>query len=156
MTTTTKEQYGAYASTGAPASVEEADAREIDRRALLNCAARLNVALADAGKDMPAYADALRHNQKLWTMFQVALCDPENTLPRHLKMILLNLSRYVDRTSFRAITEFAPQLLTSLIDVNRAIAAGLNKKQIAANPAPRIESPPPAQTSSPSSVTTTA
>jgi flagellar protein FlaF len=153
MTKTTKEQYSAYAS-GTPVPLDEADGREIDRRALLNCAARLNVALADAGKDMAAYDDAIRHNQRLWTLFQVALCDQENTLPRHLKMILLNLSRYVDRTSFRAITEFAPQLLNSLIDINRTVAAGLNKKQ-AANPAPRIE-PPPVQASSSSSVMTTA
>jgi flagellar protein FlaF len=144
MTTTTKEQYGAYAN-NAPKPDEAADGREIDRRALMNCAARLNTALLDQGKDMQAYADAIRHNQKLWTMFQVALCDPENALPRDLKMTLLNLSRYIDRVSFRAITAFAPQLLNSLIDIDKMIATGLAKKAAAAttvSPPPRMDKPP--------------
>jgi flagellar protein FlaF len=128
MTTTTKEQYGAYAS-NTVATEEEVDGREIDRRALMSCAARMNIALTDGGKDMPAYIDAIRHNQRLWTLFQVGLCDADNQLPRHLKVTLLNLSRYVDRVSFRAVTEFAPQLLTSLIEINRTIAIGLVKKE---------------------------
>jgi flagellar protein FlaF len=153
-----KEQYGAYASNASGAPIDENDGREIDRRALLNCAARLNVALADGGKDMKAYAEAIHHNQRLWTLFQVALCDQENPLPKHLKAILLNLSRYVDRTSFRAITEFAPQLLHSLIDVNRTIAAGLNKKQTAAKPSQHVQQAPmqPPPTDQTSSVMTTA
>lgn len=155
MTTTTKGQYGAYAAT-AP-EVDENDGREIDRRALMSCAARLNIALNDEGKDMQAYADALRHNQRLWTLFQVALCDPDNPLPRDLKVTLLNLSRYVDRVSFRAITAFAPQLLNSLIDINRTIAVGLAKKAATASaPAPRVETPPPPTTVAPGSVMTTA
>lgn len=128
MTTTTKEQYGAYAA-NTPAPEEDIDGREIDRRALMSCATRMNIALSDGGKDMPSYVDAIRHNQRLWTLFQVALCDPDNQLPRHLKLTLLNLSRYVDRVSFRAVTEFVPQLLTSLIEINRIIAIGLAKKE---------------------------
>ncbi len=154
MTTTTKEQYSAYA---APAvdQPQEIDGRETDRRALMSCAARLNVALMDEGKDMQAYNDAIRHNQRLWTLFQVALCDPENLLPRDLKVTLLNLSRYVDRVSFRAITAFAPQLLNSLIDINRTIAAGLAAKVVAAPPPqPRVQAPVPPP--SPGSVMTTA
>jgi flagellar protein FlaF len=128
MSTTTKEQYGAYAA-NVPAPTDDLDGRDIDRRALMNCASRLNVALSDGGKDMKEYADALRHNQKLWTIFQVALCDQENPLPRDLKMTLLSLSRYVDKVSFRALMEFSPQLLNSLIDINKTIAVGLAKKQ---------------------------
>jgi flagellar protein FlaF len=128
MTETTQEKLNAYTS---HQRNNEADGREIDKRALLNCASRLREALDGHGSDMKAYAAAIHHNQRLWTMFQVALCDPENLLPRDLKITLLNLSRYVDRVSFRAITAFAPQLLTSLIDINRTIATGLSKKQAA-------------------------
>jgi hypothetical protein len=77
-------------------------------------------------------------------------------LPQVLKVTLLNLSRYIDRVSFRAITEFAPQLLTSLIDINRMIATGLAKKQAGAAPQPHISQQPPAPPSTTSSITTTA
>jgi flagellar protein FlaF len=129
--TTPHNKVGAYSSH----QRGKEDARETDARALLSCASRLKAAIEDGGKDMKAYGDAIRHNQRLWTIFQVALCDPENPLPQHLKVTLLNLSRYVDRVSFRAVTSFQPQLLTDLIEINRSIAAGLTKK-------PQSESPP--------------
>lgn len=116
------------------------DARETDARALLSCASRLKAAIDDGGKDKRAYAEAIRHNQRLWTIFQIALCAPDNALPQHLKVTLLNLSRYVDRVSFRAVTSFAPQLLNELIEINRSLAAGLTKKpQGDAAAAPPIE-----------------
>src|SRR5262249_53191359 len=124
MTTTTHGKLGAYSSH----QRQNEDSRETDKRALLSCASRLKAALDDTGKDMKAYSDAIRHNQRLWTIFQVALCDPENPLPKDLKVTLLSLSRYIDKVSFRAMTEFAPVLINSLIDINRIIAAGLNKR----------------------------
>lgn len=101
--------------------------REAEARALLNCANRLEVARAkDCSKH--EFGAAIRLNQKLWTVFQVSLCEPDNKLPRDLKILLLNLSRYVDKVSFRAISEGNPDLLRSLININRTIATGLAKK----------------------------
>jgi flagellar biosynthesis activator protein FlaF len=124
MTTTTQGQHTAY--TSQQKSIE--NSRDIDARALLSCAQRMQATLDAGAKDVHAYADAVRHNQRLWTIFQVAICDPDNPLPKDLKMTLLNLSRYIDRTSFRVINEFSPSLLKSLIDINRTIAAGLSRK----------------------------
>lgn len=124
MTSTTQGKVGAYASQ----QRDKEDNRATDARALLSCANRLKAAIDAEGADMQAYGDAIRHNQRLWTIFQIALCDPDNALPQDLKMTLLNLSRYVDRVSFRAITGFLPQLLKDLIDINRMIAAGLTAK----------------------------
>ncbi len=130
------EKLGAYSTN----QRGQESSRQTDARALLSCASRLKAALDNGGADMAAYAQAIRHNQRLWTLFQVALCDPDNALPRDLKMTLLNLSRYVDRVSFRAVSAFAPQLLNSLIDINRMIAVGLNTKSSAeASPAPAPE-----------------
>jgi flagellar protein FlaF len=100
--------------------------RELESRALLTCASLL--AAAQTNGDRTQYTDALKKNQRLWTIFQVALCDPENKLPTELKAIILNLSRYVDRVSFRAIAEYTPAALSSLIDLNRALATGLSKR----------------------------
>ena len=104
------------------------DGREVDKRALLNCAARLKIALDDGGKDMKMYQEAIRHNQHLWTLFQVALVDPSNPLKQETKIGLLRLSGYIDRVSFRAVTEYLPEALESLITINRTVAAGLAKQ----------------------------
>jgi flagellar protein FlaF len=115
-------------------AVPTGNSRDTDSRALAACARRLD----DARKlmegdvrskdNLKIYGEAIRHNQRLWTIFQVALCDPQNPLPQHLKVMLLNLSRYVDKTSFRAIGKYTPDLLDSLININRIISIGLSKK----------------------------
>jgi flagellar protein FlaF len=120
--------------------------REIEARALLNCAGQLATA-SQSGEDKTFYTEAIKRNQRLWTMFQVALCDPSNPLPHELKTVLLNLSCYVDKVSFRAIAEYRPALLTNLIDINRSIATGLSKKPGTADPAPAIPGEPPSATS---------
>ena|SRR6185312_60413 len=116
--------------------------REIEARALLTCANQLDAA-REAQNDHTFYAQAIRRNQHLWTIFQVALCDPSNPLPAELKNILLNLSCYVDKVSFRAIAEYKPALLASLIEINRNIAAGLSKKPATQAPAAMPTGLPP-------------
>jgi len=131
------------------------NSRDTDARALLACARRLddvkNIMDDDsrAKENMKIYNEAIRHNQRLWTIFQVALSDSQNPLPENLKLILLNLSRYVDRTSFRAIGKYVPELIDSLININRIIAAGLSKQTSGDNYAP-----PPDARDVPTSLTT--
>jgi flagellar biosynthesis activator protein FlaF len=116
--------------------------REIEARALLSCASQLDTA-SKADNDRKFYDDAIKRNQRLWTIFQVALCDPGNPLPRELKTILLNLSCYVDKISFRALAEYKPGLLDQLIDVNRHIAAGLSSKKAEDKSQPMAPPPEP-------------
>ncbi len=120
--------------------------RAVEAQALLNCAARLHQA-QQPGTDYNLYADQVRHNQRLWTVFQVSLCEEDNPLPHDLKITLLNLSRFVDKVSLRALAEHRPALLTSLIDINRNIAAGLNA--VPEQPATTAAAPPPAVTAPP-------
>lgn len=120
MTTTAKSvgSYAQHQQTGE-------SIRETEARALLNCASRLSAA-QDINNGYEYYLDAIKHNQELWTLFQVLLADPQNPLPRDLKITLLNLSRYVDKVSLRASAEYNPDMLSSLIDINKQIAAGLS------------------------------
>jgi flagellar biosynthesis regulator FlaF len=127
MTAATYEKHDAYKT---HQRGHETD-REIEARALLTCASQLDAAARGQGNDKKFYNDAIKTNQRLWTIFQVALCDPGNPLPVELKNVLLNLSCYVDKISFRALAEFKPPLLANLIDINRSIAAGLSKKPAA-------------------------
>jgi flagellar biosynthesis activator protein FlaF len=128
----TNEKLGAY-----KASQQESEhVRETEAKALLSCARRLTEA-QNPENGIEVYLDAVRHNQQLWTIFQVALCEEDNPLPRDLKITLLNLSRFVDKISLRAESEYNPSLLTSLIDINRHIAAGLSvKNEEQKSPAP--------------------
>lgn len=119
--TTSAKQVGSYAQN----QQNGESVRETEARALLNCASRLSAA-QDINNGYEYYLDAIKHNQELWTLFQVMLADPQNPLPRDLKITLLNLSRYVDKVSLRASAEYNPDLLNSLIDINKQIAAGLS------------------------------
>lgn len=124
MTNLPKDQHSAYTSHQRGGE----SVRETDARALLSCASRLEIARRpDCNKE--DYVEAVKRNQQLWTVFQICLTEPDNQLPHDLKMLLLNISRYVDKVSFRAMTEHNTDLLVSLININRQIAAGLSAGQ---------------------------
>ena len=116
-------------------SNELADSREVDARALLKCAGLLNdakVFMENDPKDnsnLRIYADAIRANQRLWTIFQAAMLDSNNSLPIELKNNILTLSAYIDKTSFQAIAKYSAQDTDSLISINKTIAAGLYKNK---------------------------
>lgn len=121
MSTSGKNPYAAYNTT----QRNDESPRETEAQALLSCAGRLErVRNNDVSRE--EFADAIQHNQKLWTVFQVGLCEPDNPLPSELKVTLLNLSLYVDKTSFQAVATNDPELLRSLISINRNVAAGLS------------------------------
>ncbi len=130
MSETNQEVLNAYATH----QYNEEDSREIDKRILLAAAAKMKAALDSKGEDMKLYEESIRYNQRVWTMFQVALVEPDNNLPHDLKQHLMNISRYIDSTSFRIITHFTPRQLESLINLNRTIAAGLAKRPASQQP----------------------
>lgn len=123
-----------YGSTGS---------RETDMRALLKYAGLLHEALLDGGKNMEAYKEAIRENQRLWTIFQVAIVDPKSNLPQTLRQQLFTISRYIDRVSLKAIRNFNPDALVSLIGINRTLARGLNRNTASTTSAPPNQAPPP-------------
>jgi flagellar protein FlaF len=137
MSIVAKENIGAYTST----QRSDEPIRETEARALLSCAGKLEAARAP-NAPMEEYIAAIKHNQQLWTIFQVCLCEPDNTLPRDLKILLLNISRYVDKASFRALTNYEPDSLKGLISINRNIAAGLSVKAEKSMPSNATMPPP--------------
>lgn len=135
MSNMSRNQHGAYTSH----QREGETVRETDARALLSCASKLDaVRRPECSKE--DFVDAVRHNQQLWTVFQVCVTEPDSQLPENVKALLLNISRYVDKTSFKAIAEHNPDILVSLININRQIAAGLSARPEAA--APQAEQTP--------------
>lgn len=117
----TAKQVGSYAQAQQSGETN----RQTEARALLAAASRL-AAAQEEGSSYDAYMDAIRHNQKLWTLFQVLLAEPENQLGQELKLTLARLSHHVDKISLRACTQYNPELLNDLISINRKLAAGLS------------------------------
>jgi len=77
--------------------------------------------------------EALRYNQRLWTMFQVELANENNPLPDELRRNLLSLSLFVDKHTFGLMASPAPEKLDILISINQNIASGLSRSTSAIN-----------------------
>ncbi len=70
--------------------------------------------------------EALKYNQKLWTVFQADLADEECPLPKKLREDILSLSVFIDRRTFDLMTTPDREKVSVLININQNIAAGLN------------------------------
>lgn len=68
---------------------------------------------------------ALRHNMRIWTLFQAELTSADNPLPPELRSNLLSLSAFIDKRSFEVMADPNPAKLDILISINKNIAAGL-------------------------------
>ncbi len=72
--------------------------------------------------------DALKYNQKLWTIFQASVADKANPLPRELKMNIMNLCIFIDNQIFSIIAQPTQEKVRSIINVNLNLAKGLSVK----------------------------
>jgi flagellar protein FlaF len=117
-------------------SVENAtlSGRELEASILSRSAARLSAVQKNwnAPDREELLDEALRYNQRLWTLFQAELLDEENTMPTEIKRDLLSLSAFVDKRTFDVIAHPVQEKLNILIDINRNIAAGLRSGEATA------------------------
>ncbi|MBW1705118.1 MAG: flagellar biosynthesis regulator FlaF [Deltaproteobacteria bacterium] len=68
---------------------------------------------------------ALKFNQRVWSIFQAELGKEDNPLPKKLRKDLLRLSAFIDKRIFQSMAIPEPGKLTAIIDINNNIAAGL-------------------------------
>jgi flagellar biosynthesis activator protein FlaF len=101
--------------------------RELEARALYKAARQLEDCMRDW--DAPGCAErldeAIRFNQRLWTLFQTQIADPAHPLPLELRINVLRLSQFIDKRSFELLSHPERSKLKALIDLNRNIAEGL-------------------------------
>jgi flagellar protein FlaF len=69
--------------------------------------------------------EALKYNQRVWSILQGELAKEDNPLPRQLRQNLLRLGAFIDRRIFETMAYPAPEKLTVVININQNIAAGL-------------------------------
>jgi flagellar protein FlaF len=104
--------------------------RETEAKALSNAAYKL-ISCRDnwEGQERKQeLKDALKFNQKLWSVLQADLVHPENRLPVQTKVDLLRLSYFVDKQIFKIMADPSPDKLTPIININLRLASGLRKK----------------------------
>ena len=72
--------------------------------------------------------DALLFNRRLWTIFLDAVMSETNKLPAAVRENIRRLGVYIMAETFSLMTKPKPDHLTSIIKINRGIAAGLRGK----------------------------
>ncbi len=106
------------------------DPRDVEAWGLTEAARRLIHA-----RQTPENSDLLRQalslNQRLWTIFQTSMVDPECPLPKDIRDKVLALSIIVDRQTFDRLIDLDVNKLDRLIDINRAVATGLSQRPAA-------------------------
>jgi len=105
------------------------DPRSTEAWALSEASRRLVVAAktkdADGGKSL---RDALILNQRLWTIFQTAMVEPDCPLPREIRDNVLALSIMMDRQILQRLGDLDGSKLQPILDINRCVAEGLAMK----------------------------
>jgi flagellar protein FlaF len=69
--------------------------------------------------------EALRYNQRIWSIFQGELLKEDNPLPRQLRADILSLSAFIDRRIIEVMAFPDPEKLKVIVRINLNIAAGL-------------------------------
>jgi flagellar protein FlaF len=79
--------------------------------------------------------EALKFNQRIWSIFQAELSKDDNPMPNEIKVNLLRLSAFIDKRLFEVMAEPQPEKLKIVIDINNNIAAGLRNAPVTASEA---------------------
>ena len=101
--------------------------RETEARVLTQAAMKLKTCQDNWDSDdrQASLDEALKYNQRVWSIFQGELAKADNPLPKQLKHDLLSLGVFIDRRIFETMAYPAPEKLTAIININQNIAAGL-------------------------------
>ena len=118
-------------STGAQAyartAQSSAPAREIEAQALLRAATQLHEVQSNWGAmDAQRVDAALRFNRQLWAIFLSAAQNEENQQPLEVRQRITNIGVFVMNQTVEMLLDPQPAKLSSLIEINRNIAAGLS------------------------------
>jgi flagellar protein FlaF len=103
--------------------------REIEASVLIKAALMLKNCQAkwDSENCNTKLEEALKFNQLIWSIFQGELTKADNQLPKRLREDILSLAAFIDKRIFDIMAYPSPEKLTSIININLNIAAGLRE-----------------------------
>ncbi len=104
---------------------EIASPRELEANLLLKAAARLQAVVDSWDKNRADLDDALLYNRKLWTVFLGSAISSENPLPSEIRQNIANLGMFVMSQTVAVTTNPRVEVLASMVNINRELAAGL-------------------------------
>ena len=115
----------AAAQTYARVANTTASPREIEAKALLMAANKLQAVMTNANATFEQTSEALLFNRKLWSIFLSEAQRDENPQPLDVRQNIANIGIFV--LSHTAALQISPQRdhIKPLIEINRNIAAGL-------------------------------
>jgi flagellar protein FlaF len=99
--------------------------REVEATLLLKAAARLQAVSDTWDSNHEQVDEALLYNRKLWSVFLTSVTRTDNPLPEIVRQNVANLGLFVMKQTMAVMAEPQREKLTSLISINREIAAGL-------------------------------
>lgn len=107
---------------------EIASPRDLEANLLLKAAARLQAVSDSWERDRSDLNEALTYNRKLWTIFLGAISSPDNQLPTEIRQNIANLGVFIMNQTISMTSNPRREALTSLININCQLAAGLRQK----------------------------
>jgi len=116
--------FNAYAS-AAKTAQSTVSPRELEASLLMKAAMRLQSIADDWANRAHEIDEALAYNRKLWTILVSAVISEENPLPVGIKQNILGLANFIFNQTIRISIKPEAAPLSSLININRDIAAGL-------------------------------
>ncbi|MCC0012183.1 MAG: flagellar biosynthesis regulator FlaF [Rhodobiaceae bacterium] len=99
--------------------------RKLEADLLMKSATRLQAVKDGWPGTQSDLRGALTYNRRLWTIFATSATADENPLPDTIKQNIANLGLFIFKQTMTLESEPAPEMLTSLISINREVAAGL-------------------------------
>jgi len=101
--------------------------REIEAAVLTKAAMKLKECQKnwDAVDRNDRLEEALKFNQKVWSIFQSELTNEDHSMPVELRQNLLRLGGFIDRRIFETMANPSPEKLDMIININCNLAAGL-------------------------------
>ena len=101
--------------------------REIEASVLTQAALKLQICQNNWGiaGNEKQLSEAIQYNQRIWSIFQSELAKEDNPLPKKLREDILSLSLFINKRLIYAMSYPSPDKLTSVININLSLAAGL-------------------------------
>lgn len=101
---------------------------ELEARALVRTASRLNVCKENWPVSREQLTEALDLNRKLWTILVTDATDKASPLPFEIKQNVFNLAHFIFKRTFAIMAKPEAKDLDILININMNIAKGLNEQ----------------------------
>lgn len=115
----------AAASAYSKVSTNVASPRELEAKALLKAAAKLQSVNEGEAADPAEMREAILFNRRLWTIFASSATAPENEIPQEIRDGIANLAVYVLTKTLEVEFNPSQESIRSIIEINKNIAAGL-------------------------------